>query len=327
MSASIGISVYPRDGKSPETLLQNADAAMYRAKDQGRNNYQFYSEEITTAALERVALEELLRKALKNDLLLLHYQPQVDLRSSGMVGIEALLRLKHPINGLKSPEPLIAVAEECGLIGELGTWVLREACRQGRVWLDQGLVIGRVAVNVSARQIQQAGLLAHVNEILAETGLPAGCLELEITETLLMEQQSEISELLDRLRQRGVMISIDDFGTGYSSLARLKHIPADKIKIDKSFVCRLPDDENDTVITRAIIALGKTMHFTVLAEGVETEAQRDFLLAEGCDQAQGYWFSRPVPAEEITSLLKAPRLEGKSIRALSAKDVGATKRQ
>ncbi|MCC7276924.1 MAG: EAL domain-containing protein [Chromatiaceae bacterium] len=305
VSASMGISIYPRDGQAVETLLQNADAAMYRAKDRGRDNYQFYSEDMTNAALERILLEGKLRKALELDQLRLYYQPQIDLRTGGLIGVEALARWPHPEEGLIPPSRFIPVAEDTGLIGELGTWVLREACRQGRAWLDAGLAVGRVAVNVSGLQIQRGDLLARVHEALADSGLPAACLELEITETVMMQRHGEVGAVLNRLRERGVMISIDDFGTGYSSLARLQRLPADKLKIDQSFVSRLPGDDNDAAIARSIIALGAKMGFAVLAEGVETEAQRDFLLAEGCDQAQGYWFGRPVPAAELTPRLTA----------------------
>jgi diguanylate cyclase (GGDEF)-like protein/PAS domain S-box-containing protein len=305
VSASMGISTYPRDGQTVETLLQNADAAMYRAKDRGRDNYQFYSEDMTTAALERIVLEGQLRKALELGQLLLYYQPQIELRTGDLVGVEALARWPHPEEGMIPPSLFIPIAEEAGLIGELGTWVLREACRQGRAWLDAGLNMGRVAVNVSGLQIQRGDLLARVDEALRDAGLPAGFLELEITETVMMQQHGEVGEVLNRLRERGVVISIDDFGTGYSSLTRLQRLPADKLKIDQSFVQRLPDDENDAAIARSIIALGAKMRFTILAEGVETEAQRDFLLAEGCDQAQGYWFGRPVPAAELTPRLAA----------------------
>ncbi len=305
VSASMGISIYPRDGQSVETLLQNADAAMYRAKDKGRDNYQFYSDDMTNAALERIVLEGQLRKALELDQLRLDYQPQIDLRTGDLVGVEALARWPHPEEGMIPPSRFIPIAEETGLIGDLGTWVLREACRQGRAWLDAGLAVGRVAVNVSGLQIQRGDLPARVDEALADSGMPAECLELEITETVLMQRHGEVGEVLNRLRERGVMISIDDFGTGYSSLDRLKRLPADKLKIDQSFVNRLPHDENDAAIARSIIALGAKMRFAVLAEGVETEAQRDFLLAEGCDQAQGYWFGRPVPAAELTPRLAA----------------------
>ncbi|AUB82545.1 putative bifunctional diguanylate cyclase/phosphodiesterase [Candidatus Thiodictyon syntrophicum] len=304
LSASIGVSVYPRDGQAVDTLLQNADTAMYRAKEKGRHNYQFYSDDLTAVAVERMTLEVQLRKAIEQGQLLLHYQPQIDLRTGRIAGVEALARWRHPEQGMIPPARFIPVAEDTGLIDEVGAWVLQVACRQGRAWLDAGYAIDRIAVNVSGLQLQRGDLPAQVDRALAETGLPAGCLELEITETALMQVDPEIVQLLNTLRRRGVMISIDDFGTGYSSLARLQGLPADKLKIDQSFVQYLPDDENGAAIARSIIALGATMRFAVLAEGVETEAQRDFLLAAGCDQAQGYWFGRPMPAEELTRLLQ-----------------------
>ena len=303
LSASIGISLYPRDGETVETLLQNADAAMFRAKEEGRNHYAFYSADMTRAALERILLETKLRQALSNRELRVHYQPQVDLRTGRPIGFEALVRWPNPEEGMIAPARFIPLAEETGLIHELGAWVLREACRQGRAWQDQGLDFGRIAVNVSSLQLQRGHLIAEVNEALAASGLAAQCLELEITETELMRQDEKILKVLNSLRDRGVMISIDDFGTGYSSLARLKRLPADKLKIDKSFVRRLPENENDATIASSIIALGKRMGFAVLAEGVETAAQRDFLLAEGCMQAQGYWFGRPQPPTALASSL------------------------
>lgn len=303
LSASIGISLYPRDGETVETLLRNADTAMFRAKDEGRNHYAFYSADMTRAALERMLLETKLRRALSSRQLLLHYQPQVDLRTGRPIGLEALARWPDPEEGMIAPVRFIPLAEETGLIHELGAWVLREACRQGRAWRDQGLDFGRIAVNVSSLQLQRGTLLAQVHEALADSGLSAQCLELEITETELMRQDDRILKVLNQLRDQGVMISIDDFGTGYSSLARLKRLPADKLKIDKSFVRRLPKNEHDAAIASSIIALGTRMGFAVLAEGVETAAQRDFLLAEGCKQGQGYWFGRPLHPADLTSSL------------------------
>jgi len=306
LSASIGISLYPRDGATVETLLQNADAAMFRAKEEGRNHYAFYSADMTRAALERMLLETKLRRALFRGELTLHYQPQVDLKTGHPIGLEALARWPDPEEGMIAPGKFIPLAEETGLIHELGAWVLREACRQGRAWRDLGLYFGRIAVNVSALQLQRGNLLAQVQEALADSGLGAQCLELEITETVLMRLDDRILQVLNQLRDQGVMISIDDFGTGYSSLARLKRLPADKLKIDKSFVHRLPENENDAAIASSIIALGTRMGFAILAEGVETAAQRDFLLAEGCHQAQGYWFGRPLHPGDLRASLLPP---------------------
>ena len=279
---------------------------MFRAKEEGRNHYAFYSADMTRAALERMLLETKLRRALSGRELVLHYQPQIDLRTGRPIGLEALARWPDPEEGMIPPVKFIPLAEETGLIHELGAWALREACHQGRAWRDQGLDFGRIAINVSGQQLQRGNLLAHVQEALTDSGLTAEYLELEITETDLMRQDDRVLEVLNQLRDQGVMISIDDFGTGYSSLARLKRLPADKLKIDKSFVSRLPENENDAAIASSIIALGTRMGFAVLAEGVETAAQRDFLLTEGCKQAQGYWFGRPLPPADLTSSLLPP---------------------
>ena len=304
LGASIGISVYPVDGRDVESLLRNADAAMYRAKEAGRNTYAFYSEEMTSHALERVLIEGQLRRAIERDELVLHYQPQIDLASGRLVGVEALVRWEHPTEGILPPARFIPVAEESGLMLPLGEWVLREACRQTKAWLDAGLEIARVAVNVAGPQIQRGQLGETVRRVLAQTGLPPERLELEITEDFLMAHAEQTVALLTELRSLGVGLAIDDFGTGYSSLAYLKRLPVDKLKIDRSFVYDLPSDENDAAIANAIIALGRSLRIRVIAEGVETPAQRQFLIATGCDEAQGYLFSRPLAADALEAFLR-----------------------
>ncbi len=305
VSASVGISLFPRDGDSVEALLRNADAAMYEAKEGGRNTCRFYTEELTALAFERVVMEGELRRAIEKGELMLHYQPQVDLPTGRLVGLEALVRWDHPVEGLVAPSRFIPIAEQSGLIVPLGNWVLHTACQQAKAWLDAGHHIGRVSVNVAGRQIQRTDLVTTVRDVLARTQLPPDHLELEITEGFIMGQAEESVTLLKSLRALGVGLSIDDFGTGYSSLAYLKRLPIDKLKIDRSFVRELPDDENDAAIARAVIALGHSLQFTVIAEGVETAAQRDFLLTLGCDQGQGFLFSTPRPAEMLTPLLIA----------------------
>jgi len=306
VTISIGISIYPRDGEDNEVLLRNADAAMYRAKDQDRNTYAFYSRDLTSQTLELVMLGNALRRALKRDELRLYYQPQVDLEDGKLLGAEALVRWQHPDMGLIPPDRFIPLAEDIGMIVEIGTWVLDSACRQAREWLDQGLVFGCMSVNLSGKQIRRGDLLKIVDQALTAAGLAPEHLDLEVLETFLMVEEDSTIELLENLRNRGVSISIDDFGTGYSSLRYLKRLPIDRLKIDRTFTRDIPEDCDDMIITQAIIALGRSLHLEVLAEGVETEAQRQFLLAEGCRQAQGYLFSHPLPAEEFTAAYASP---------------------
>ncbi len=307
VGASIGISVYPQDGQSAESLLKNAEAAMFRAKDAGRNTYQFYALDMTAHSSVRVVMEGSLRRAIEQNELRLHYQPQVNLVNGRIVGIEALVRWQHPEQGLLGPGQFIPVAEDTGLIAPLGEWVLRAACTQGQAWLAAGLDFGQIAVNVAGPQLERRGFTETVRDILQETGLSPARLELEITETFIMRRAETTIQLLQTLRELGVSLSIDDFGTGYSSLAYLKRLPITTLKIDQSFVRGLPDDENDAAITRAVLALGHSLRLTVIAEGVETAAQRDFLIAEGCDQAQGYFYSRPVAVEVLTAELQSAR--------------------
>lgn len=297
LGATIGVSLFPRDGEDGDTLIRNADTAMYQAKAARRGSYRFYDPEMTVFADERMRLDSMLRKALDGGELSLAYQPQLDLKSGALIGVEALLRWQHPTLGSIPPSRFIPVAEESGFIGELGAWVLRQACGQLRQWLDDGLDIPRIAVNVSVRQFERGGFVDSVAAVLRETGIPAERLELEITESAIM--LSNTHELLLALRGLGVQLSIDDFGTGYSSLSYLKQLPVQKLKIDRSFVQDLEAGGNDMAIVRSVIALAKTMGLATLAEGVETVGQAEFLTREACEQAQGFLYGRPVSAEEI----------------------------
>lgn len=301
LGASIGVSVFPCDGEDGDTLIRNADTAMYQAKAARRGSYRFYAPEMTVFADERMRLDSMLRKALDGGELSLAYQPQVDLKSGELVGVEALLRWQHPTLGSIPPSRFVPVAEESGFIGDLGAWVLRQACSQMRNWLDSGLDIPKIAVNVSVKQFERGGFVSSVGSVLQETGISAERLELEITESAIM--LTETHELLLGLRGLGVLLSIDDFGTGYSSLSYLKQLPVQKLKIDRSFVKDLEAGGNDEAIVRAVIALAKTMGLATLAEGVETVGQAKFLTEEGCDQAQGFLYSRPVSADEIARIM------------------------
>ncbi|MBU1224678.1 MAG: EAL domain-containing protein [Gammaproteobacteria bacterium] len=304
VTCSIGISLYPRDGEDIVTLFKNADSALYRAKDQGRDTYQFYTEELTTLAVERLELENDLRHALETGELLVHYQPQVNLRSGRITGMEALARWQHPRRGLLMPADFIPLAEETGLIVPLGEWVLRTACFQAKAWLDAGLSTAPVAVNLSPRQFRQKDLVERIAGIVQESGLPPDQLELEITEGLVMFNVEASVTLMGRLKDLGVRFSIDDFGTGYSSLSYLKRFPIDKIKIHQSFVQNITTDPEDAAISSAIISLTHSMKRKAIAEGVETDAQREFLLSHHCDEIQGHHFSKPAPADEIERLLR-----------------------
>ncbi|MDN6856769.1 EAL domain-containing protein [Pseudomonas sp. CAN2814] len=306
VSASIGICLYPGDGGDVATLVKNADAAMYRAKAQGRNRVEFYTRELTFQATERMALEHELRRALESDQLQLYYQPKLSLSSGQLVGAEALIRWKHPQFGSISPDRFIPLAEENGLILPLGDWVLREACRQMSRWQDSHAAFGPLSVNLAGAQLRQTNLVERIRELLAHYDLQPSRLQLEITESFLMHQTEEALSILHSLKHLGVQLAIDDFGTGYSSLSYLKQLPLDTLKIDQSFVHGLPDDPHDAAIARAIIALGRSMNLTVIAEGVEHEAQERFLEAEGCDQIQGYALSAPLPADAFANRFLVP---------------------
>jgi len=303
VTVSIGISLYPQDGVDMSTLLKNADTAMYQAKAVGGGGFQFFAPQMNAHIIERAALETNLRRAIESQEFRLHYQPQVDGSTGQLVGLEALIRWHHPQMGDVPPGRFIPIAEESNLINTIGQWVLREACRQTRAWMDQGLPPMVVAVNLSAMQFQQRDLVQQVTDALSDARLPAQWLELEITEGVLMRDSPRIIETLAELKAMGVQLSVDDFGTGYSSLSYLKRIPFDKIKIDQSFVRELPGNEDDVAITSAIIGIARGLRKEVIAEGVERADQREFLLQHGCRWMQGYHFSRPQPPETITTLL------------------------
>jgi diguanylate cyclase (GGDEF)-like protein/PAS domain S-box-containing protein len=304
ITASIGISSYPDDGTDMQTLMKNADIAMYRAKEQGKNNFQFYSAQINGHSIERLTLESSLRRALERSEFLLHYQPKLDLGTGRVTGVEALVRWQQPERGLIPPAEFIQLAEETGLIVPIGEWVLKTACAQNKTWQHQGLPPVRVAVNLSARQFAHADLLQDVSQVLKETGLDPAFLEFEITESMVMHNPEHAIVLLNELKAIGIHLAIDDFGTGYSSLGYLKRFPLDSLKIDRAFIRDLPGDSDDVAITRAIIAMAHSLRLSVVAEGVETAEQQDFLLEHDCDEIQGYYFSKPQPAAEIASLLQ-----------------------
>ncbi len=312
IGGSIGISLFPDDALDTEGLLRNADNAMYKAKHEGRNRFRFYTGDLTDRALGRIRLESDLHRALENHELILHYQPQICLRTGQPLGLEALVRWNHPQAGLLAPDGFIPLAEECGLIIPLGLQVLRMACEQGRRWLDAGVPFGVMAVNVSAAQIHEADFLDQVRAVIQETGLPPENLELELTESAIMEDPEQARPMMEALRRMGVGIAVDDFGTGYSSLTYLKNLPLTKLKIDREFVTDLPADEDDAAIVRAIVALGKSLGYALIAEGIETQDQQQLLRELGCDIAQGFLISRPAAVDTIAQWFGQlePRAEG-----------------
>jgi len=303
-TASIGIANYPKDGRVPETLIANADAAMYRAKEVGRDNFQFYAPEFNTRAHERFLLQEELRNALSRSEFVLFYQPQVDLRSGRVFAVEALIRWNHPMRGAMSPVGFIPTAEETGMIVPIGDWVLHEACRQNKAWQDAGLPPMSVCVNVSARQFRERNLVERAVHALGESQLEGRYLELEVTESLIMQDAELAVSTMNELQALGVQISIDDFGTGYSSLSALKTFPVGRLKIDKSFIKDVAGNKEDQEVASAIISLAQKLNMRVIAEGVETEEQVDFLRKNNCDEMQGYYFSKPVSAEEIDQFVR-----------------------
>jgi diguanylate cyclase (GGDEF)-like protein/PAS domain S-box-containing protein len=307
VTCSIGVAVYPTDGAPADSLIEHADIAMYRAKKLGRNNFQFYTPAMNEEAMERVRIESALRSALDRDEFVLHYQPQVDLASGEIVGMEALIRWQHPEMGMVAPSRFIGVAEDTGLIVPIGAWVMRAACLQNQAWQQAGLGKLRVAVNLSARQFGAANLVEQIRAVLAETRLAPACLEIELTESLFMSDVTLAVELLHSMKALGVKLSIDDFGTGYSSLSYLSRFPIDVLKIDRSFVAAITRDSNDAAIVDSIIALAHNLKLAVIAEGVETEEQLDYLRRHGCDEMQGYYFSRPLAAAEFEQLLVQQR--------------------
>jgi len=304
VTCSVGIANFPRDGEDADTLLRNADTAMYRAKDLGRNTFQLYSSEMNANFGERLTLETDLWNALERDEFVLHYQPKVDLKTGRIIGMEALLRWQHPVNGMIPPGKFIPVAEESSLIVQIGKWVLREACRQNQAWQDDGLRYVPIAVNISARQLHDKDLIETVRTTLESTRLRAEYLEIELTESAVMSNTDEAVNTMAALRGMDVRISLDDFGTGYSSLSYLKRLPVTGLKIDQSFVQDVATDPDDAAIVRAIVAVAQELMLDVTAEGVETVEQLEFLKAHGCGEAQGYYFARPAPASEIRALLE-----------------------
>ena len=302
-STSIGIAIYPQDGADVDTLLKHADMAMYAAKERGRNTYQFFSEEMNAKALARMEMEGRLRRALEDNSLQIHYQPQIDFESGMVIGLEALLRWDDNFLGPISPSRFIPLAEETGLILPLGLWVLRNACSQNKAWQEQGLPPLPVAVNLSGRHFENPEFASIVKGVLEETGLAPECLELEITESILLENPTGAGDILRELKKTGVSLAIDDFGTGYSSLSYLKNFPLDRLKIDASFVHDITSDNSDAAIVQAIIAMADSLNLQVIAEGVETEEQRDFLAARHCCTMQGFLFSQALPGQDIRRFL------------------------
>jgi diguanylate cyclase (GGDEF)-like protein len=303
-TGSIGISVYPEHGDDSHSLIKNADLAMYLAKEEGKNNYRFFSTEIKTQSIERLMLETGLRQAIELEQFTLHYQPKINAATNTVTGVEALLRWNHPTLGSLPPMKFIPLAEETGLIVPIGRWVLRTACAQNMAWIRQGLPRLTMAVNLSPRQFLDQNLLHDVDDILAETGMPAELLELEITESMVMQNMAQAILLLDQIQSRGIRLSLDDFGTGYSSMSMMKRFPIDTIKIDRSFVRDLGASAEDRAITTAIIDMGRALGLTVVAEGVETEGQNNFLRKHACTELQGFLFSKPVPPDELEAFLR-----------------------
>jgi diguanylate cyclase (GGDEF)-like protein len=309
ITLSIGISVYPDDGLDLDAILQNADTAMYHAKADGRNNFQFFRSDMNTRAVRRLLIEGNMRRALKQNEFLLHYQPQIDLASGVITGSEALVRWQDPELGLIPPGQFIPVAEESGLIVPIGRWVLREACRQVRAWQDAGLRTVPVAVNISAVEFRHKDFLDGLVTILKETGLTSDYLELELTESILMHDVEASMTTLDALKAMGIKLAIDDFGTGYSSLSYLKRFPIDTLKIDQSFVRDIATDVDDATIVSAVIGMGRNLNHRVIAEGVETHEQFTFLSTRQCPEGQGFLFGKPVVADEFARLLVAGRVD------------------
>jgi diguanylate cyclase (GGDEF)-like protein len=307
VSPSIGIALYPEDGASIEALLAHADAAMYAAKHQGRGSVQRYLPGMHAGIEDRVQMESELHQAIELKQFELHYQPKVDTRTGVVRSAEALIRWVHPSRGLVSPAEFIPLAEECGLIGAIGEWVIREACRQARAWQEEGVPSLRISVNLSASQFREAGLVDSIRRALDEVGLPARYLEVELTESAVMSDPEQSVAILEQLSAMGVLVSVDDFGTGYSSMSYLRRFPIDKLKIDRVFINEIASRPEDASIVRAIVSLAHSLNLKVVAEGVETPAQLDFLKTAGCDEYQGYHYSRPLPADQFQRLIRDAR--------------------
>ena len=303
ITTSIGISLFPQDAEDADNLMKNADAAMTRAKEQGKNTYQFYSADINAQAVQRLELWHSLRKALDRNELRVFYQPQIDVKTGNIVGLEALIRWQHPDLGLVSPAQFIGLAEETGLIGQMGEWMLRESCKQVKTWHGSGRPPIRISVNISARQLTQLDLVSLIGQTLKETGLDPQYLEIELTESLLMENKDTTIKTLHALKSLGISIAIDDFGTGYSSLSYLKRFPIDTLKIDQTFIRDVTGNTDAQAIVKAIMGMAQALKLKVIAEGVEKEEQYDLLREEGCQECQGFLFSRPGPAQDMTKLL------------------------
>jgi len=318
VTCSIGVALYPDDGTTAETLLKHADTAMYRAKEKGRNNFQFFTAELNAVITERLELENKLRRALERQQFSLHYQPRVDMRTRRVTGAEALIRWHVCNEEVASPSRFIPIAEEIGLIVPIGKWVLRAACAQNKAWQDAGLPPFVVSVNVSARQFRQDNLVQTIAEVLRETGLEARYLEVELTESAVMHDADQFIAMLGEINDLGVQIAIDDFGTGYSSLSYLKRFPVDRLKVDRSFVQDIVADSDDATIVRTIIALGHNLGLKVVAEGVETQQQIDFLRANHCDELQGFYFGRPLPSHEFVREFLQFSTPAESAEALAA---------
>jgi diguanylate cyclase (GGDEF)-like protein len=304
VDASIGISIYPADGEDAETLIKNADTAMYHAKERGRNNFQFFKAEMNLKAVERQSIEVDLRRALERKEFLLYYQPKVNLDTGEITGVEALIRWQHPHRGLLLPAQFVSIAEDCGLILQIGRWVLREACRQARAWQDAGLPLMCIAVNVSPVEFRDSDFVEVIRTTLSETGLEARYLELELTEGVLMKDAESTVSILDELKSMGVRLAVDDFGTGYSSLSYLRQFPIDVLKIDQSFVQQITSNSDDSTIVTAIISMGKSLRHIVIAEGIETREQKAYLQTKFCEEGQGYLFSRPLDAAQFAQLVQ-----------------------
>ena len=304
ISVSIGISIYPDDGQDAQTLIKCADTAMYYAKENGRNNFKFFEQDMNTRAVQRQSIEASLRQALDLQEFVLHYQPKIDLQSGSIVGAEALIRWQHPQRGMLSPAEFVPIAEDSGLIRPIGRWVLREACRQAQTWLQAGLPPITVAVNTSPLELRAEDFLENLRATLEETQIEPRYLELELTESVFMRDAASTGSLLQAIADLGVKLAIDDFGTGYSSLSYLSRFPIDTLKIDQSFVNRMNGNPDDANIVRAVISMGKSLRQRVIAEGVETSEQHASLVGLHCDQGQGFYFGRPVPAEALAILLK-----------------------
>jgi diguanylate cyclase (GGDEF)-like protein/PAS domain S-box-containing protein len=304
VTTCIGVSIFPDDGLDPETLIKNADTAMYQAKENGRQSYQFFKPAMNVRAVERQSIEGSLRRALERQEFAVHYQPKINLRTGEISGAEALIRWTHPTRGPVSPAQFIPVAEDCGLILPIGNWVLREACKQARTWVDAGLPLGTMGVNISAMEFRNENFLEGVFAILKDTGLHPTSLELELTESVLMKHPESTASVLQALRAKGVQVAVDDFGTGYSSLSYLQKFSIDALKIDQSFVRRITTAPDETTIVTAVIGMARSLKLRVVAEGVETLKELEFLQARQCDEAQGYYFSRPIVAEQFAKLLQ-----------------------